>query len=80
MPNHEEYLPPLGRRRSRKVEIYSKLDSLWVGGTCEFRPRKRPRRETERTMHGIVSYWQLMRDRKVRFHTTSRGFMFVRIE
>lgn len=80
MSNYEEYIPPLGRRRSRKVEIYSTLDSLWIGGTCEFRLRKRPRRETERTFHGMISYWQAMRDKKVRMHKTSRGVMVVRTE
>lgn len=70
-------LMPIGRMGSRNMEVYAYLDALEVGETWEIQPHG----ETERSLNRLRTYWQDMRyGRKIRVHSTSRGFLFVRIE
>tara|TARA_R110000868_G_scaffold90751_2_gene251507 strand:- start:322 stop:561 length:240 start_codon:yes stop_codon:yes gene_type:complete len=75
-----EYIQPIGRKGARgrclNTSLYAYLDALDIGETWEISAHGK----TERSINRIRQYWQTMRGRALRVHTTSRGFMFVRIE
>lgn len=71
----EEYLPSIGVGKPNQTH-YEALDRLSIGQTYEIPKRER----TIASVGRIKWYWHLKRDRILRVHSTSRGYMFVRIE